>query len=151
VDNGIACERNAVMRDSRQVLDFIDWLIGNWLRAPEMYALDSSSLEGMFTLVEEMREFILDEREDRAPLDIGYIRFLETQGYGTATFTRRHPSPKNQERSRKAFEPLCDFLRAYLASEFRKQRTGEGDAWKRKQREEPRLFDDEGKEWRAQF
>ena len=118
------------MRDSYQVLDFIDWLIGNWLKSPESYAGDSAALEHMFIVLDQLRAFILDEYPDRVTSEIGYFTFLREQGYQASDFcTGKPPVAPQKAPSRESFQPLCGFLRQYLDSKFRTKRDGEGTAW----------------------
>jgi hypothetical protein len=153
------------MRDSCQVLDYIDWLIDNWLRNPEGQADSPATVERVFRVLENIREFILEEAADLPPLgsaqeqpwqlprdlllcilrDLGgYSAFLVDQGYQSSDFcTGKPPVTPQKAPSRGSFQPLCDFLRKYLESDFRKKREGEGTAWKW---EEPKyhFFDAEG-------
>lgn len=140
------------MRDSRQVLDYIDWLIDNWLRNPESHADSPATLECAFGIFEDIREFILEEAPDVPPpgpgdeqpgilprdllLGIlrdlgGYAAFLADQGYQSSNFSTGMPPVTPQKApDRESFQPLCDFLRKYLESEYRRNRDGEGTTWK---------------------
>jgi hypothetical protein len=109
------------MRDARDVLEYLDSLVAYWVDRPEMYAPDPSTLEYQFMLIEDIRAFVLHEGDAaRSSLDNGYIRFLMAEGLGAATFTTTRESLPVEAPTRDRFAPLCDFLRRYLASEYRR-------------------------------
>jgi hypothetical protein len=114
------------MKSSEEILQFIEALYFRALARPHMFACSPQSLEVTFLALDKLREFILSDSYDVAPLAKSYGDFLQAQGFGAALFTTRcYPTHPISEHDKEVFQNFCEFWKKYLASRVAEIRTSE--------------------------
>jgi hypothetical protein len=99
------------MKSADQILDRIDRFIFAALERPSMYASSPIALEQVLARLDELRDFILSEREESFVERSSYGKYLSQTGYGVGMFcalTDRAPAEQ--------FQPLAKFWKQYLES-----------------------------------
>ena len=103
------------MKDSKEILAYIDIGIQRLLSHPFQYAECSRFLELLLIQFEQVRAFILDYTKGS---ENAYVSYLQSKGCDAATFTARDIAA-SQRTEEQRMDSFVEFFRQYLRTQSR--------------------------------